>query len=421
MMLSLILFLAAYLPFQVALNPVSGIDLASIRVLILVVFLIWLAKGLKNRNIRICNSFQTGLITLFLFLNFLSVFLARNPTWGIRKLIFLFSIFPIYFVISDVVAKGVDFKKVSVRLVISGALTAILGIAQFFTQFLLGIDKLVTIWSKHVATVFFGKTVAQAVAEHPSWLVDVSGHTYFRAISIFPDPHMFALFLGLLLPLAIALFFENKKSAWLICSGVIFLADLLTFSRGGYIGLIGGAIVTFFIFQDKLIRKYKIIFFLSLAAVLFLIILPGPVSQRFFSSFNLEEGSNAGRLVMWQKAAESILEHPFLGTGIGNFPLAVDPLTTYREPIYAHNTYLDIAVEAGLLAGAMWIGMLFFSIRDFFRKAQKSKLYLGAAIGLIIFSIHSVVETGIYSPVVLPLVLMLVAFSNIQDIYAKTR
>lgn len=420
MMLSLILFLAVYLPFQVALNPAPGVDAASIRVIILVIFLVWLAKGLKDRKIRISSSLQTALVSSFLFFNFLSIFFARNPDWGIRKLVFLFSIFPIYFVVSDVVTNGVSFKKVSIGLVASGALAAILGIAQFFAQFFLGIDKLSLIWSKYVAAIFFGKTLAQSVAVHPSWLVDISGHTYFRAISIFPDPHMFALFLGLLLPLAIALFFEHRKNVWLICSGAIFIADLLTFSRGGYLGLIGGAIVTLFIFQNKLIRKYKLVFFLGIVSLMLVIIIPGPVSQRFFSSFNLEEGSNAGRLVMWQKALENISMHPFLGTGIGNFPLAVDPLTTYREPIYAHNTYLDIAVEAGIFAGAAWVGLLFFSIKELLKKARKSWLYLGTAMGLIIFSIHSIVETGIYSPVVLTLVLMFIAFSNIQEIYAKT-
>ncbi len=418
MLFSLVLLLAAYLPFQVALNPAPGVDLASIRVLILGVFLLWLAKGLRDRKIKLAHSFQTGFLVLFLFLNFFSLFFARNVDWSLRKLAFLFSIFPIYFVVASVVTNKSAFKKVAAWLVVSGMAVAMLGILQFSAQFWLGIDRLYLLWAKYVAVIFLGETFSQAVFAHPSWLVNVSGHTYFRAIAIFPDPHMFALFLGLLLPLALALFFEQKKKLWLVCAGTIFLADLLTFSRGGYLGLLGGTLALGLVFQRHLVRKYKIAFLLGMLFLALAMIIPGPISSRFFSSFDATEGSNVGRLFMWQKAAETILEHPTHGVGIGNFPLTVSPLATYREPIYAHNTYLDVAAEAGLLTAIAWSGVLFFAVRSFMKKAPEDKLYLGAAMSLIIFAVHSVVETGLYSPVVLTLVLMIIAFSNIPENYA---
>lgn len=412
MLLLWLLFLACYLPFQVALNPTTGVDLASIRVLILGLFFWWLARGLKDKKIYLPNNFQTSCVTLFLFLTAFSAFFARNADWSVRKLGFLLSIFPIYFIVSDVVNTPEKLRKMIIGLVISGTLAASLGIAQFMAQFFVGIDALYLFWSKYVAMPFLGRTFSQAVLEHPSWLANISGHTYFRAISVFPDPHMFAFFLGLLLPLAIALFFKDKKKMWLLCAGVIFCADILTFSRGGYLGLVGGGVAVFFVLQNKVAKRYRIGIFLGLAFLAVALMIPGPVSSRFFSSFNVEEGSNVGRLAMWRAATENILAHPLVGVGLGNFSLAVSPLATYREPIYAHNTYLDIAVESGVLAALAWLGLILFSVAAFLKKAGQDWLYFGAAISLIIFAIHSMTETGVYSPVVLTLFLIIIAFSN---------
>ena len=70
----------------------------------------------------------------------------------------------------------------------------------------------------------------------------------------------------------------------------------------------------------------------------------------FSSIFDLKEGSNVGRLEMWKKSAEVALDNPFSGVGIGNYPLEVKASADYREPITAHNTYLDIASETGIIS-----------------------------------------------------------------------
>jgi len=51
MLFKLLLILSLYLPFQLALNLAPGIDLASIRILILILFFLWLAQGLKNKKL----------------------------------------------------------------------------------------------------------------------------------------------------------------------------------------------------------------------------------------------------------------------------------------------------------------------------------------------------------------------------------
>lgn len=409
-----LLLLSLYLPFQVALNPSSGIDLASIRVFILVLFLLWLARSLVKRKVWIKNNFTTGLIITFLFLSSFSILVARNTNWSWRKLAYLFSIFPIYFVAADILKNRDKMVKVIKALVYGGFLASVIGLVQFFLQFLWGREKIYQFWAGQVAPLFLGQSFSQAVLENPSWLVGISGRTYLRATGLFPDPHMFSFFLGLLIPLALGLALEFKKKRYWIIFLSLLAADILTFSRGGYLGLFAGALMMLILFWGKIGKKYKTVFLVTASLFILLLTIPSPVSSRFLSSFNLREGSNQGRIVMWRKASEVIWEHPWTGTGIGNYPLEVKAAVDYREPIYAHNTYLDIAAETGILNALVWIGLLAASLTGFLRKSKNDPLFLGASISIVIFSVHSLAETGLYSPVVLTTLLLIISFNSLN-------
>lgn len=416
-MFKILLIISFLLPFQIALNPVPGVDLASIRVIIIVLFLVWLAVSLKNKKIFVRNGIQIGLILSFLFLSAFSLFFSTNEIWGLRKLAFLFSIFPIYFVFANMLDNQEKIIKITKSLVWGGFLVSLIGIAQFFLQFFFGIEKIYKFWSNFMIVPFLGKTFSETVLQNPSWLVNISSQTYLRATAIFPDPHMLSFFLNIIIFLCLGLVFylQKIKKTYLFLLVFLIIADLLTFSRGGYLGLASGFVFLAFYFIPQMSRRYKI----TGAAILFLLVsflfIPGPISQRFLSSFNLSEGSNAGRIETWNKVIEVISCHPILGVGIGNYPLEIKATADYREPIYAHNAYLDIAAETGIINALIWIILLLLTLRNFILKSKESLFFLGAAAALIAFSIHSLVETPIYSPVVLTLFLILISFASVKN------
>jgi O-antigen ligase len=216
------------------------------------------------------------------------------------------------------------------------------------------------------------------------------------------------------LALGLAFIEKKKKVVWVIILATLLIADLLTFSRGGYLGLFAGALATIIFFWNRLGSRYKLSAIFLMGAVLLVLIIPSPISQRFFSSFNLQEGSNAGRIATWKQAIEVIENNPIIGTGIGNYPLAIKATADYREPIYAHNTYLDIAAETGILNGLVWISLLMAAFLEFCKYGKKDSLFLMGAVGIVIFSVHSLVETAIYSPTVLALFLIIISFSNLS-------
>ncbi|MFH0969723.1 MAG: O-antigen ligase family protein [Patescibacteria group bacterium] len=370
-----------------------------------------------QKRLFIPNKIQTLLLFSFLFLSAFSLIFAQNADWAYRKLLFLLSFILLYFIVADFALNKESAKKIIKFIVYGAGLISLVGIFQFILQFFIGINETLKFWQMVIAP-FLGNSFSQAVFKNPSWLVGVSGNTYMRAIAFFPDPHMFSFYLGMLLPFSVALFLENKKGIYLIISGLILAADVLTFSRGGYSGLLVGLIFILFIFRKELLSRFSIkkiiagnIFILLIAA---LIIISNPISQRLVSSFDFDEGSNVGRLETWKQSL-NVIGNNSLGVGIGNYAYEIKPSADYREPIYSHNLYFDIASETGILSALIFIWLIIASILSFIKLGKNNNLYLSGAISLFIFSIHSIFETPLYSVHILPLLLIIIALSTTKN------
>ena len=416
-----LLFLCLYLPFQLALNPSFGIDLASVRIIIPILFLLWILTNLKNKKLFIPAKIQTILVLSFVFFGSFSLFFAQDQDWGLRKLLFIFSFIPLYFIAADLVSSKKKFYEIIEFLACGAGIISIIGIIQFIIQFFIGLNGALKAW-QIVVTPFLGNSFAQSVFENPSWLVGISGKNYFRAIALFPDPHMFSFYLGMALPWTVALSFLSgiraKKILFFAFSACIFAADLLTFSRGGYLGLLAGAAFTLILFGKKIKASFsprKIIainvFVFLVAAV---ILTPHPVSRRLYSSFDIYEGSNIGRFKTWKESLKIISANP-LGVGLGNYALAVKPSADYREPIYSHNLYLDIAAETGIVNALIFIWLIAASALNYIKKGRKNGFYLLGAVSLVIFSVHSIFETPLFSVQNFPFFLVLIALSTTKD------
>lgn len=407
-MLNFLYLLLAYLPFQIALNPAEGFDLASVRVIMPLFFLSWVALGLKNRKLLLPTGPVASFLLSFLFLALFSVFFAQNISWSIRKLAFLFSLAPLFFVIPTLLNDRQKIKMALEFLVYGSAAMATVAIFQFLLQFAIGLDQTQTFWAKYMISPFLGNTFSQAVITYPSWLVNISGQTYLRAFGLFPDPHMLAFYLGVTLPWAAFLFIETRKNRFLIVSLLILIADLLTFSRGGYLGLFGGIFISLIF-----LKKIKIKHFLIAISVLILTamaLLFSPIGGRTLSSFDVSEGSNLGRIAIWRDTLKLISANPF-GVGIGNYSLAVNPLASYRDPIYAHSLYLDIASELGILSLLIWLMLVFSAAFAFYKKGLHDRLYLAGVVSLAIYSFHSLVENALFSIQTFTLLMVILALS----------
>ncbi len=413
-----LLLLIIYLPFQIALNLNNKYDLASIRVLIPLFCLIIFIRLYSQKRIILKKfiNHQSLFLCLFLCWSLFSLINSINLVWGIKKIIYFISIFPLYLILLSLIENWGQIIKLIKYLLFGFSFLGIIGLLQFLAQFIFGLEKIYQFWAINILPIFSGFNLGNMILNYPSWLVNLNGQTLMRAFSLLSDPHMFSFCLGLIIPFsAIGLLIYKNKLLIAIYYSIFMLGIMLSFTRGAYLGLIIALIlISWLIYRD--LNKKVVPCFILISLCLF--ILPiSPVADRFYSSFDLTEGSNMGRLEMWQQAEKIGMNHFWQGIGLGNYSLALNQ-KDYRNPATAHNFYLDLFSEIGLIGLLLWLGLIFTTFWQLFKSLKKTILFKQKAIlisligSLAYFSAHSLFETGIYQPIVLSLLMILMGLSQ---------
>jgi O-antigen ligase len=200
-----------------------------------------------------------------------------------------------------------------------------------------------------------------------------------------------------------ALFFGSKKTIWKIlwlgAGGLMFVALLLTMSRGCWIGLAVGVFIYFAIAD----RRYLWIF---PAAVLVLpFVLPQSVLGRLLSIGNLDDSSSLYRLYIWLGTISMLKDYWPTGVGLGTkaFSGIYSAYAYNGVPApHAHNLYLQILSEtgaAGLLSFA-WVSIKAFrnSVSTSFGKERfKKHIGAGLAAALTGFFVQGVFDNVFYN------------------------
>ena len=110
-----------------------------------------------------------------------------------------------------------------------------------------------------------------------------------------------------------------------------------------------------------------------------------------------------GRTNFWKVAIDIIHAFPILGAGLNTYGRVAPQFTTNWGGYYAHNCYLQMTAETGILGffSFMWIiGRLFVRTWRNVRRIADQFLYtilLGFFTGWTAFMIHSFVDTNFYS------------------------
>lgn len=181
---------------------------------------------------------------------------------------------------------------------------------------------------------------------------------------LFENPNDMALHLVTMIPIAVGLLFVarsyTRKAFYLLISALMVGATIVTFSRGGLIGLI----VASFVLAWKLGRRNRLVIvalFLVVAAVSFAA-LPSEFMGRIVSLFGGDDGGSAvsRQHLLWQSILVT-MRHPILGIGMGNFHNVSD-----SEQV-SHNAYTQVSSEMGVPAMIFYIIFMVAAIRRMHR------------------------------------------------------
>src|SRR5215471_12371265 len=179
---------------------------------------------------------------------------------------------------------------------------------------------------------------------------------------MFENPNDLATALDLLLPLAIAIALAAKGLArlfYFVCAAVLAVGVLVTLSRGGFLGLaaMGGLLL----WKLGRGRRLKITLAGALICGVLLAATPGGYGARIATILNTEEdqtGSAQERRQLMELAASIAIHRPIVGVGMGNFHIY-----SIHEKA-AHNSYLEIAAELGVMGLIAYLTVIFAPLRS---------------------------------------------------------
>ena len=260
-------------------------------------------------------------ISIFLCFGFISVFYSIDKLTSSREFIRILSIFSIYSLSFFLIKTKKAFKTLINVILISSLIPVILGIYQY--------------------------------SFHKGMTSDISGFSN-RIYGTFAHPNSFAIYLLIILSILLFYFFYTRKLLFGV--GVLFLSLLLclTYSRIAWLGFI---LIIFIIGM----LKYRKLLLTSLCILLLVYLIIPSVSLRINELFELDPyGSVVWRIKLWKDMTEVFKEKPIQGFGIGTFNVLTENIRGVKfGSTDAHNDYLKISVELGILGLISYLFLIF--------------------------------------------------------------
>ena len=219
-----------------------------------------------------------------------------------------------------------------------------------------------------------------------------------RIKGLFENSNDLALHLVTMIPLAVSLGLGGrnplKKLIYFGGAALMVAAVVVTFSRGGFIGLVAAGLLL----VRRLGRKNRVATTgaMVFAVILFLALAPGAYSGRLSSIFNSGAdltGSSSQRTEVLKRSVWVALRYPLFGVGIGNF--------YHKSPrnLVTHNAYTQVASEMGLAAMVIYILLQVYPLRrlrliekESYSKPEQARFYylsIGLQASLVGFMVSS--------------------------------
>jgi hypothetical protein len=204
---------------------------------------------------------------------------------------------------------------------------------------------------------------------------------------IFENSNDLAMHMVSMIPIALALGLGSrnilKKLAYFGATGLMVGAVVVTFSRGGFIGLVAASLLL----VRRLGKKNRVATTgaMAFAVIMFLALAPGAFSSRLSTIFNSSAdltGSSSQRTEVLKRSFWVALRYPLTGVGIGNFK--------HKSPrnLETHNAYTQVAAEMGVAAMVVYILFLVHPLKrlrlienESYSKKEQTRFYY-LAVGL---------------------------------------
>jgi putative inorganic carbon (HCO3(-)) transporter len=374
-------------------RPLNGIAITLYELPLFCLLIFWIFRLATEPDERI-NFYPWISIPFLIIFTLSTVGIHRTLTPTVIKFSSLWVMIEMWLVFMYLANNLTDRKKVYVVVSIilfTLVLQAFVGLAQKFAGGQIGLD-------------LFGE------GEKSFRHMRAGSGLISRVGGTIGSPNKLALYIGMILPINFALLFAPIKRQYKILFLIpIFVLgsalEVITFSRGGWVGLGIGIAVTLYwclarITARKIVPLILMIVLLVTIAITTLALVK-PIRVRLFEE---DYGAAKTRIPMAAVASNMIYQHPWLGVGFVNYTSVSSRYDRTRESISyvfpwpVHNEFLLIAAELGLPALGLFLFILIVVFRMLFRIGHSrgdpfiSHTAIGLLGGLAAWCIHLQVE-----------------------------
>jgi len=349
---------------------VAGLSVGASEVLLGGVLCAWLGRMVTSGQIRMAHDRLTLAVVVYLGTLAVSLLPATSPTLALKEIAKWVGLLATYTVVVSQ-DRGDAVRGLVASLLVAGSLQAALGIYQFL--FRVG----------------------------PAGFVLMGG--YMRAYGTFLQPNPYGGYLGLTVPLAYGLVLADWRAAreawsedrpwraWLwhlaLGAGVVMLVGLVaSWSRGALVGLVGGlALVALALGRRTWPLLVAIVALLAFAGPELAALVPGDLLARATETLDYlrlpdlmsVEVTDANfavieRVAHWIAAWRMFERSPWVGVGTGQYAVVYPSVCVprWQDPLgHAHNYYLNVLAEGGLLGLGAYLAVLWVAVRSVWRAA----------------------------------------------------
>ncbi len=350
-------------PFAVLTPFAPSILLAGLTLFVSFSFLFKVARGKRSIKFGITDL----MITVFTVMTLVGGLISPNAAGSLKPALIYTVFLFVYFLSANLVRTKEMLNKCLFALMASLFGVSAFGVAQYV--FGLGATK----W--HDTTLFS----------------DIEG----RVVSTFENPNVLAEYLIMLIPLAFALMLTSDKhssrSAAFVTLCTSTLCLVFTWSRGAWLGFLFSAVIMLIMYSKKVLA-----FILSGIALLPFVpfVLPDSIINRFTSIGNLADTSTSYRVHIWSGVMRMLKDYWFSGIGTG-YPAFAEVYPAYslsgiETAPHAHNLFLQIITEHGIVVLLLFLIIIFFfaqSVFTFNKYEPTGKKYIPVAMMCGIFAV----------------------------------
>ena len=356
----------------------------------------WLTQGAARRRLDVRAGPLAWLFALFAWTTALSLLVATSVLEAIPEVIKWAEVWALYLMARSVLRPRWVPWLIGAALA-AGTVQGLLGIYQF-------------VWQAGPEPFRLGR--------------------FLRAFGTFAQPNPYAGYLGMVVPLGLSLTLWALGAAWrkprrfwagarLLAYGlatIICIAGIvMSWSRGAWLGFATATLTVMTVHSGR--SRLVLISLVLIMTITGLLsgfgLLPPAISARladlgsFIGPLNLNavEITDANfsvyeRVAHWYAGIAMFADHPWLGVGAGNFSVVYSAyaLARWQQPLgHAHNIYINIAAETGLVGLlaflAMWGATFAITLRSIRNTSGYSRAVAVGVLGVLIhMSVHNLFD-----------------------------